>query len=470
MGMEAGVATIGRFGEEHFGQCRLGDRRRTKRLVKVANDMVRHPGGTFPDKLNAPADLKAFYRLMHAESVTHASVLAAHRERTLERARAHQGVVLWVHDTTELEYSGLASLKEALGQIGEGHGRGYLCHNSLAVTAEQREVLGLANQILHRRPVVAKGETKEQRRQRKDRESLLWKHGVEPLPAPTPEQRWIDLADRGSDITEFIAFEVKHQRQFVIRSQHNRRIFVEIDGEKRLCKLHDWARSLAAQGQRSLVIQARDGQPERQVELAVSWSALQLIPPRQARGEHGRDPIPLWVVRVWEVNPPPGVQAVEWILLTNVAVMRLDEGWQRVTWYQTRWIIEEYHKAQKTGCSIEEMQFESVERLQPAIALISVIALSLLWLRTVSRGEDAKTRPATEHFALEYVQMLSQWRWRQVRPAMSVHDFCYALARLGGHQNRRRDHLPGWLVLWRGWTKLQLMLEGALAMTEKRSG
>lgn len=468
--METRIATIASFGEEHFGRAALGDARRRKRLVQVANDMVRHPGGTFPDKLNRPADLKAFYRLMDNEEVTHASVLKAHVQRTLERMREHQGVVLLLHDTTELDYSGLESLKDDLGQIGEGHGRGYLCHNSLAVTAESRDVLGLANQILHCRPVVRKKETKQQGRRRKNRESLLWKRGVETLPSPTAEQRWIDVADRGSDITEFIAFEMQQQRRFVIRSQHNRRIHVAIDGQEQLCKLHDWARTLPQEGCRSLAVQAREERPERPVQLAVSWSAFALIPPRQARGEHGREPIALWVVRVWEVNPPPGVEPVEWILLTNIPVTSLEEAWQRVTWYQIRWVIEEFHKAQKTGCSIEDMQFTEVERLQPAIALISVVALSLLWLRTVSRGADAKTRKATEHFALEYVVVLARWRWREVRPAMTVHDFCYALARMGGHQNRRHDQLPGWLVLWRGWTKLQLMVEGALATIEKRSG
>jgi len=45
-----------------------------------------------------------------------------------------------------------------------------------------------------------------------------------------------------------------------------------------------------------------------------------------------------------------------------------------------------------------------------------------------------------------------------------VHDFFFALARLGGRQNRKRDRRPGWLVLWRGWMKLQSMVEGAAAI------
>jgi len=60
----------------------------------------------------------------------------------------------------------------------------------------------------------------------------------------------------------------------------------------------------------------------------------------------------------------------------------------------------------------------------------------------------------------DYVTVLSVWRYGKARNDLTIHDFFYALARLGGHQNRKRDHRPGWLVLWRGWTKLQAMLDG----------
>ena len=59
------------FGEEHFGAAQLGDQRRTKRLTQLADRMVRHPGGTLPEKIDDPASLKALYRLMDCEEVTH---------------------------------------------------------------------------------------------------------------------------------------------------------------------------------------------------------------------------------------------------------------------------------------------------------------------------------------------------------------------------------------------------------------
>jgi hypothetical protein len=33
------------------------------------------------------------------------------------------------------------------------------------------------------------------------------------------------------------------------------------------------------------------------------------------------------------------------------------------------------------------------------------------------------------------------------------------VARLGGHQNSKIDGRPGWLTLWRGWMKLQAMVD-----------
>jgi len=141
-----------------------------------------------------------------------------------------------------------------------------------------------------------------------------------------------------------------------------------------------------------------------------------------------------------------------------------------IDWYEYRWIIEEYHKGMKTGCGVEQLQFTSEDRLQPMIALLSVVTLTLLNLRDASRRPDAKIRLATEIISLDYVRVLSGWRHKQQRDDWTIHDFFFALARLGGHQNRKSDKQPGWLVLWRGWTTLQAMVDGATAIRRKKCG
>ncbi len=455
----------GGFGETHFSSAQFGDRRRTKRMVALANELAKHPGGTLPDKLKNPADLRALYRLMDTDRVTHTSMLEPHIAHTIEQMRACEGTVLILHDTTELDYTGLKSLAGQLGQIGNGSHRGYLCHNSLAVAAGSREVLGLAQQILFRRPDAPPGETRQQRRRRAARESRLWKRGSQAIPVAPTGRQWVDIADRGADLLEFLDYEEAQGKKYVVRSKHDRWVLPGHADDTERVKLHDWMRSLPASGERRVEVSAREGQPARRATVGVAWAAVRVVPPRQPRGEYRNAPLAVWAVRVWELDPPEGVnEPLEWILLTNVPVATFEDATERLDWYSLRWIVEEYHKVKKTGCGIEQMQFTQEDRLGPAIALVSVLATTLLQLRDASRRPDGRERLARAVVPSLYVTVLSAWRYKKPRPNLTVYEFYYALARLGGHQNRKHDHPPGWIVLWRGWTQLQAMVDGALAV------
>jgi hypothetical protein len=62
-------------------------------------------------------------------------------------------------------------------------------------------------------------------------------------------------------------------------------------------------------------------------------------------------------------------------------------------------------------------------------------------------------------------------RHGKIKLDWTIHDFYYALARLGGHQNRKGDHPPGWQTIWEGWKEIQAMVAGVEAMKElKRCG
>jgi hypothetical protein len=397
---------------------------------------------------------------MNHPRTTHAAVLASHYQQTRRAMAEHPGVVLIVHDPTEINLTSKRSLHPDLGQLGNGTGaRGYLCHNSLAVTA-QGEPLGLAYQILYTRPRRRKDETRAQRRARPDRESRLWKRGRQAI-GPAPAGRlWVDLADRGGDGFEFLDYEHAQGHAYVVRSQSNRRCRLGHGPDGPDAKLHDHLRGLPAVGSRPLEVQPqpapgrRPARPGRSATVAVAWAAVTLRPPPpgQARGEHRQEPLRVWAVRVWEVNPPPGVEAVEWLLLTNVAVVSPASAWERVGWYERRWpTAEEYHKAQKTGCAVEGPQFTTGQAMEPRIGVLSVVAWLLLRLRWASRREEVAQRPAREYVPGEWVAWLSRWRCGQEQPGWTVREFFWALARLGGHQNRKGDGPPGWQVLWKGW-------------------
>ena len=451
------------FGELNFGAAKLGHVARTRRLVKAAGLILQHPGGTLPQKLRDPAELDGFYRLANRKEVTHEAVLEPHFQRTRQLMRQADGPVLVIHDTTEIDYSGLKSVT-GLGQIGNGTCRGYLCHNSLAVVADSGEVLGLANQILARRDDVPKGESRADRCHRATRETRLWVKGstaVGPSPKGVP---WIDVCDRGADLCEYLDHKRRTEGHFVVRAKHDRNCLLE--GER--ARLHALARDLEPLGCKEVNISGGTDRVARRALVTIASAAIAIVPPKQSRGEYSAAPMPIHVITVREIDTPPDVEPLDWILLSDLPASDLAEADRLVRWYARRPIIEELHKSMKTGCGVETLQFTTEGALQPAIGLLSVIAVFLLSLRDAARDRERADLPAVRFVPSWYVEVLSGWRHGESRMDWTVREFTMALGRLGGHQNRKSDGPPGWLVLWRGWDTLHAMLAGVAALLRGR--
>jgi len=448
----------GRFGQIHFGDAPVEPRRR-RRLVRLADQILAHPNGTLPDKIPDPHQLDAAYRLFKADQLSHAAALAPHARLTHARMAECQGdVVLVAHDDTLLDFSHLGVSAE-LGPIGIGNGKGFVCHNSLALTPD-RLVLGLAHQILYCHP------PRGSKRQRPGPAGRLWRDGVEAVPAPPEGERYVHLMDRAGDMTEVPDYADEHQPSVVVRSQHDRSC--EVDSQT--TELHESAQTWEAMGPaRQIRVASQEGRPERTAAVLIAWRQVTLRPPANGRGRERGVPLVVWAVRVWEPEPSAGVEAIDWLLLTNVAVNGLEDAWQRVGWYARRMVVEDYHKGMKTGASVEELRLTTRGRLEAAIGVSSVVAVVLLAVRDAGRDGHGAARPASEWVPPSWVEVLSVWRHKEARPGWSVGEFLWALGRLGGHQNRPSDGAPGWLTLWRGWAKLQSMLAGA-AIASQRSG
>jgi hypothetical protein len=461
-----GMSTILSFGERTFSGIDLGDQRRTARLIRAADDICRHPGGSLPDKFPMPADLRAFYRLMNCAKVTHDIVLQAHADDTRVRvADCGSDVVLLLHDGTELDYTTRKNLSERMGQIGKGTCRGYICHNSLAVRLTTNlakatvvpQTLGLLSQILHHRPRVNKGETHKETRERVSRESRLWLRGVQRC-GPTPAGVCcVDVSDSLSDTFEYLAYEVTQGRRFVLRGKENRRLAEPIGKQAYLI---DAVRTVQPMGERTLKVAASPGRKARTTQVNVAFTPVLVAPPGRKSGDYAPKPLALWAVRVWEPNTPANEEPLEWTLLTNCPVLTLQDAFERIDWYELRWIIEEYHKGMKTGCGIETLQFDTIEAVEPTIALLSAVATTLLRLRDAARAPDADRRQAAEVVDRAYVEALANYYPGRLKADPTVLTFYMHVARLGGHQNRKSDGFPGWLTLWRGWTKLESMVAG----------
>jgi len=129
-------------------------------------------------------------------------------------------------------------------------------------------------------------------------------------------------------------------------------------------------------------------------------------------------------------------------------------------------MIEEFHKCEKTGGQVEARRLTDTDRLEPLIALLSVLAVWLLTLKYAARDEPEQ--PARECFDEMMVVVMARYLKRPV-PTLTLAQFWRGIGRLGGHPGRRRDGPLGWLRAWRGWQSFQLILLGAELYREREA-
>src|SRR6059058_4462910 len=209
------------WAEANFAAAALQDRRRTRRLIDTAAQLAHQPEGSLPEHFSWNP-LRAVSRLCNRPEATHDAVTAAHFATTRTHMEQADSPVLILHDTTELNFTSHHAL-EGTGPVGNGRGRGFLQHNSLAIEAETRKVLGLAFQQVIIRTPAPEGET-HMARQRRDRESRLWEEGIDGV-GPAPQGAcWVDVADRGADSFEAMRAALDQGHQFLFRACKDRKI------------------------------------------------------------------------------------------------------------------------------------------------------------------------------------------------------------------------------------------------------
>lgn len=452
---------------EEFSAAKLGDPRRTRRLMTVVDSAVRAAGGSLPEQSGGKSSvLEGTYRLLGNESIEPEQVLAAHQERTADRAGLFDEVVV-SHDTTSFEFKG-ESAREGLGLMC-GTGQGLYAHYSLAMS-RSGEPLGVLGLRVWRRG--AKPKVKVHPRDRgldEDRESLRWHDAIHEVAERLDgKSRAIHIMDREADSYELLADLLEHEQRFVVRVRHDRhlgkgdpggntRLYAAMAGTELLLErevqLSRRAKPNGAKAQRTNPQRAG-----RVAALCVRAGSFQI-----ARNHdlpfHLPDRLPLNFVEVVEENPPEGQAPVLWRLATSESIATAADVAAVIDLYRMRWTIEEYFKAIKTGCNFEKLQLETGRALVMALTIYSAVAWRLLRVRWMQRE-----RPdADASLVVTPTQLLLLGRhMKKIRrpwPELpTCRDALLAIAAVGGHIPN--NGLPGWQVLGRGFHALLLMEVG----------
>ena len=435
------------MGSKTFQSVDLGDRRRTQRLIHSAAAIAQRPEHSFP-LIFGWNDLRGFYRLCDRQEATLPNLQQPHWDQTRQSMGQHP-VVLILHDTSELDFTSHNALA-GTGPIGDGRGRGFLQHNSLAVVPDSRQVLGLAYQQVVTRKPCPESETAAQRRERK-RESQLWVQGIQATGRPPEGSRWVDVGDRGADLYEAMRASQEAGHDFLFRACQDREVGTTAD-LSRTRKLLELAGSLTSSGQDTVEIPSRGGRASRTATVRLAAKPIWVPAPKDHLSRKSQPVITAWVVRIWEVDPPVGVEALEWVLVSSVPTVTVADVKERRDWYACRWMVEEYHRIEKSGCGEEMRRFETADRMLACLAILSLVAVRVFQLRTAL--DHCPDEPALELATAEEVEVLDKVRPTGKRIVV-VRDFVLAVGRLGGHLGRKGDGPPGTRVLWIGYQRLQ---------------
>lgn len=439
----------------------LGDLRRNKRSVAILEALAANPEASVNGAHESWGDTLAAYRFFRNPEVSPEKILFPHREATLRRLREWP-VVLIVQDTTELDFSSHAP-RDARCLDAE-HRLGFYDHVHLAVTPDRLCLGVVGSEQFDRAPEsLGKG------RQRKalpieQKESLRWLTGYRracELQAQAGGTRVISVADCEADIYE-IFVEVGRQvapADFIIRARENRCTTQPVADRagRHFRKVEDELAQAPVRARRALDLPATHKRPARRAELEIRALAIEIKAPDTRRQ---LPPVTQQFVWVREAPVPGDGTQVSWLLMTNLPIQGPEDLLRIVDYYAARWTVEVFFRTLKTGCQVEEIQLETLDRVKNCLAFYKIIAWRILYLTQLNR--------TTPEIPCTSVFHDSEWKsvWRVTtksalpkRPP-TLGQFLKQLSTLGGYNNRAHDPPPGPQVLW---TALRRMLDFAIA-------
>lgn len=432
---------------QQFSTTQLGDNRRTRRAVQLGAAIASNSAGSLPQQTqHSWGDLKAAYRLLNATAVTYTAISTPHWEAT--RAAAQHSTTLFIQDTTTLNFSSQRSIT-GLGYTGDACGHGCELHSCLAVLPDEHNpvIIGLAQQTIWARPnTVQPKDTQTARRQRRT-EADIWAETLEAIGVVPHGSHWVSVGDRGSDVFSYLRRARVLGWDCLLRVTQDRLITTADQGTQRL---KQWIRTRATKLQKHLTLRGRSGKQKRDVVLDITWEAIGLQPPQHRPDE--QTPITGWIMRCWNDD-----EELEWILFSTVPVLNAQDALTQVSWYEHRWLIEEYHKCLKTGCAAEDRQLMTADGLFALLGFLSITAVRLLQLRQLARSTPDV--PAEQLVDALLVQLVAKRLHRS--PQLTVKQFWHGVAKLGGFIGRKSDGEPGWQTIWIGWNQLSLIYWGA---------
>jgi hypothetical protein len=366
------------WAEAELCYAELGDARRTKRLIRIVEDLAACPNSSVPQACGNTAATKAAYEFWKSPYFQPSDILESHRRSTIERIKEHP-IILAIQDTTSIDLTHHPETTD-LGYLDHRTLSGFKVHSTFASTINGVP-LGIIDQQTWTRNLEDLGIAKKRReREIKEKESQRWLDGLETTQNSIPKDiTVVTVCDSEADIFELFTKERPENSHLLIRGTHNRKV------DHSAQYLHQAIRAIEPIGHITVDVKRNPQNNSRSVKLTIRASTLEIQVPSNHIARAQLKPVKLQVILAQEDNPTPGIDPISWLLITTLEINGLEDAGRYIKWYTYRWLIERYHYVLKSGCGIEKLELETCRRMQMALATYTIVAWRLLWLTYMAR-------------------------------------------------------------------------------------
>jgi Transposase DNA-binding/Transposase Tn5 dimerisation domain len=445
------------WAEEEFGEVDLGDKRLNERLIQMAQQRGQAPNASIAQSSQDLAGTRAAYRFYDNEKVSMEAILTPHREATMRRIRVHQ-VVLAVQDTTQIDLTDHPHT-EGVGYLQDLEHTGFLLHSTLMVTPTRQPLGLLQEQIWTRDPKDFGKREKRHELPTVEKESQKWLTSLQAVAeaqAELPDTRLVSVGDSEADVYALFQQAEEQRVSFLVRACRDRLIG---DEEER----HLWRNleNQSVKGYLKVALPRQADRPARTATLSIRIMPVTLLAPIREK-KTGLPSVAGWAMVACEETPPAKAERIEWRLITNVPTTDFAQACERIGWYSCRWVVEMFHRVLKSGCRVEERQFDDLENTKRFLALDSVVAWRVLFLTLTGREMPEMSCEAL--FEAYEWQALYCFLQKTIRPPAQVPSLGQVtrwIAQLGGFSASKKSH-PGTTVLWIGLQRLSDISEAWL--------
>lgn len=455
-------------------ECEFGDERLRARLVKVIDRLGQHPTLSIPGALVTRAELEAAYRFFDNENVTPERILYTHRQRTIERILCEE-ICLIVQDSSEMELTRPNQQMIGAGPLSANSRFGAYVHPLVAYTPTKLNLGTIWQKSWARKSIDTERTAKEKSKHLEkvpieEKESYRWLEGQ--------REAWkvaeicvntlcVLIGDSESDVYEVFSEnrQTSHGRplELLIRGCQDRATIVEgesiLDVARASSVVHSMVVEVSGRKAKTKVETGRRGKSRLARTAAVEVRACRVTLRPPWRSDRKLPSVTVQVVLVEEASPPEGEDAISWMLLTTLPVDTPEQVLTVVDYYCCRWSIENYFKILKSGCRVEERQFETLSREMNAIAVYMIVAWRIQLLCHLGREcPEMDCTVLFEESEWKAVYIVATKKEPPETPP-DINTMIRLIASLGGYVPRKNTQ-PGNQTLWIGMQRMRDLAAG----------